>query len=124
MEFQFPANPSVGDTVTNPLTSTTYIWASSGKWKVHNVDTQNISIYEGASPPALASEYSLWFDTTSNTLKYFYCDDLNNCNWVSTSFSGESNEQLMATVSHLSNVIIELQTKVNTLENSTFILME
>ena len=47
MEFQFPANPSVGDTVTNPLTGTTYVWSDKGRWKVNNVASQNVSIFEG-----------------------------------------------------------------------------
>ena len=124
MEFQFPANPSVGDTVTNPLTGTTYVWSDKGRWKVNNVVSQSVSIFEGSSPPPLTSQYQLWFDTTTETLKYFYCDNENNCNWVTTAFGGGSNEALAATVTQLSSVIMELQTKVTTLENTAFILME
>lgn len=124
MEFQFPANPNVGDTVTNQATGTTYVWSSRGRWSVNTISSQNVTVFEGSSPPPLASEYTLWFDTSSETLKYFYCDASSNCDWVSTNFSGDSNEALMSTVSQLSNVILELQTKVLNLENSAFILME
>ena len=125
MTFQFPNNPSVGDTVTNASTGTTYEWVSPpGVWKIKSADTPNVSVYEGPEPPPVPSEYLLWFDTNSLTLKYFYCSGENECNWVSSAFTDESIESLMSVVSELSNVIIELQTKVNVLENTSFILME
>ena len=78
MEFQFPANPQVGDTVKNETTGVNYVWVLPGKWRVT-------------------------YGTTSTI---------------------PTPEALIETVQELSNVIIDLQTKVNTLESTSFLILE
>ena len=129
MEFQFPANPSVGDTVINPTTGTTYEFESPGKWNIKFVQPSSpvsgdISIYEGSTPPPAGSEFKLWFDTSTESLKYYYCDPNNDCNWVTTALSSEGVELLLSQLTAMSNVIIDLQTKVQTLESTAFLILE
>ena len=124
MEFQFPANPSIGETVINPVTGTTYEWASPGRWVIKTLSSESITVYEGSSEPPPASQYKLWFDTTTYSLKYYFCDDQGDCQWLTTAFNEEGVEQVLAQLQQMSNVIIELQTKVNTLENTSFLILE
>ena len=125
MEFQFPANPKVGDTVINPLTGTTYEFKAPGKWSIQSLTSSgDISVYEGPEPPPSASEYKLWFDTNSASLKYYYCDANNDCHWLTTAFNEEGVELLLSQLTAMSNVIIDLQTKVQTLESTFFLILE
>ena len=125
MEFQFPANPQAGDSVQNVSTGVNYVWTvPPGQWRVKNIAKSNVGVYEGSSEPPAGSEYSLWFNTLTQTLHYYYCPPNGTCEWVSTAFTGGSDGTLLETIQTLSDVIIELQTKVNVLNNTAFLLME
>ena len=126
MEFQFPANPAVGDTVVNPTTGTTYIWSDPpGRWSIQTIsDVNSITVFEGDAPPPAASGYQLWFDTLSNSLKYYYCSPDGDCKWITTAFNEEGVETVIAQLTEMSNAIIELQSKVTTLENTFFLILE
>ena len=121
MEFQFPANPQVGDTVENPTTGTSYIWSGSA-WKVNKSGGFH-GIYEGATPPA-SGEYKLWWDADAEVLKYFYCDENGYCEWRTTAFSSDSTETLLQALDDMSNVILDLKSKVESLELTSFLLLE
>lgn len=126
MEFQFPANPQVGDTVTNETTGVNYVFASPGVWKISAIanTVSGAPVYEGSSPPTEDSGYALWFDTNVLALKYYYVDSSGEGEWILASFDDLSVEALLATVAQMSNVIIDLQTKVNTLESTSFLTLE
>lgn len=126
MSFQFPSNPEAGDQVINPITGTSYVWVvPPGKWSVATTPSVTTSIYSSLTEPPVGSRYELWFDNTTETLRYYYVNpDTNTADWVTTAFSETSTESLVNTINTLSNVIIDLQTKVDELENSAFLLME
>ena len=126
MSFQFPSNPEAGDQVINPITGTSYVWVvPPGKWSVATTPSVTTSIYSSLTEPPAGSRYELWFDNTTETLRYYYVDPATNtADWVTTAFSEASTESLVDTINTLSNVIIDLQTKVDELENSAFLLME
>jgi len=125
MEFQFPASPESGDSVLNPSTGVHYVWtAPPGQWRVKNIARANVSVYEGTTAPPPEANYSLWFNTLTNTLLYYYCPPDENCQWVSTAFNEDNEDAFLDKIQTLSDAIIELHTKVNVLENTSFILME
>ena len=124
MEFQFPANPSIGETVINPVTGTTYEWSAPGRWAIKTLSADSVTVYEGPTAPPPASHYQLWFDTTTNSLKYYYCGADEECTWITTAFNEEGVEAVLGQLAQMSNAIIELQSKVNTLENTFFLILE
>ena len=61
MAFQFPANPTLLETVVNPITGSTYQWRDDlSKW-ILTRQTTEISeiIWEGDSPPNPVGDYKL-----------------------------------------------------------------
>ena len=84
--FNFP-DPTVQQTVTNPITGSTYQWKEPpGKWVVTTkVRAVTDIIYEGDRPPAPRGDYKLWYSTDLLEL-YFWYEDVNGVGaWVPTS---------------------------------------
>ena len=84
--FQFP-DPTVTQTVVNPITGSTYQWKEPpGKWVV-TTKLRGVSdiIYEGDNPPEPIGDYKLWYSTDTLELYFHYCDANAVCAWVPTS---------------------------------------
>ena len=84
--FQFP-DPAVTQTVTNPITGSTYQWkADPGKWVVTvSMQEAGALVWEGDSPPDPIGDYKLWYNTDLLELNFYYCDVNGVCAWVPTS---------------------------------------
>ena len=84
--FQFP-DPTVQQTVTNPITGSTYQWKEPpGKWVITTkVRAVTDIIHEGDTPPVPRGDYKLWYSTDTLEL-YFWYEDVNGVGaWVPTS---------------------------------------
>ena len=84
--FNFP-DPLVQQTVTNPITGSTYQWKEPpGKWVVisRSQGTTDI-IYEGDTPPTPRGEYKLWYSTDTLELYFWYEDTNGTSAWIPTS---------------------------------------
>ena len=84
--FQFP-DPTVEQTVVNPITGSTYQWKEPpGKWVV-TTKLREVSdiIWEGDNPPIPIGDYKLWYSTDTLELYFYYCDANGVCAWVPTS---------------------------------------
>ena len=83
--FNFP-DPTVQQTVTNPITGSTYQWKEPpGKWVITTkVRAVTDIIYEGDSPPFPRGDYKLWYSTDSLELYFWYEDVNGNGAWVPT----------------------------------------
>ena len=83
--FNFP-DPTIQQTVTNPITGSTYQWKEPpGKWVITTkVRAVSDIIYEGDTPPIPRGDYKLWYSTDTLEL-YFWYEDINgNGAWVPT----------------------------------------
>ena len=86
MAFNFP-DPILQQTVTNPITGSTYQWKEPpGKWVV-TAKIKEVSdiIYEGDTPPTPRGDYKLWYSTDTLELYFWYEDDNGVGAWVPTS---------------------------------------
>ena len=83
--FNFP-DPADQQTVTNPITGSTYQWKEPpGKWVVTTkVRAVQDIIYEGDLPPDPRGDYKLWYSTDTLELYFFYEDVNGNGAWVPT----------------------------------------
>ena len=84
--FQFP-DPTVQQTIVNPITGSTYQWKEPpGKWVV-TVSMREVGdiIWEGDSPPNPIGDYKLWYSTDTLELYFYYCDANGVCAWLPTS---------------------------------------
>ena len=84
--FQFP-DPTVQQTVVNPITGSTYQWKEPpGKWVV-TVSVRKVEdiVYEGDNPPVPRGDYKLWYSTDTLELYFWYEDENGNGAWVPTS---------------------------------------
>ena len=94
--FNFP-DPTVQQTVVNPITGSTYQWKEPpGKW-VLTVSVRDVSdiIWEGDNPPNPIGDYKLWYSTDTLELYFYYCDALMDvCAWLPTSVPITALEEL------------------------------
>ena len=83
--FNFP-DPTVQQTVTNPITGSTYQWKEPpGKWVVTTKAPAGSNIiYEGDNPPIPRGDYKLWYSTDTLELYFWYEDVNGNGAWVPT----------------------------------------
>ena len=83
--FNFP-DPTIQQTVTNPITGSTYQWKEPpGKWVVTTkVRAVSDIIYEGDNPPIPRGDYKLWYSTDTLELYFWYEDVNGNGAWVPT----------------------------------------
>ena len=84
--FNFP-DPAVQQTVTNPITGSTYQWKEPpGKWVV-TTKLRQVSdiIYEGDTPPDPRGDFKLWYSTDTLELYFWYEDENGVGAWVPTS---------------------------------------
>tara|TARA_R110002050_G_C8776833_1_gene500914 strand:- start:377 stop:754 length:378 start_codon:yes stop_codon:yes gene_type:complete len=119
--FQFP-DPAVTQTVTNPITGSTYQWkADPGKWVV-TVSMQEVGalVWEGDSPPDPIGDYKLWYNTDMLELNFYYCDVNGVCAWVPTSVPIQVLEDLNRTVTTQASVIQNQIARINALETAVF----
>ena len=84
--FNFP-DPTVQQTVTNPITGSTYQWKEPpGKWVITTkVRAVQDIIYEGDLPPSPRGDYKLWYSTDTLELYFWYEDENGVGAWVPTS---------------------------------------
>ena len=83
--FNFP-DPTIQQTVTNPITGSTYQWKEPpGKWVITaKVLAGSDIIYEGDNPPIPRGDYKLWYSTDTLELYFWYEDENGNGAWVPT----------------------------------------
>ena len=84
--FNFP-DPTIQQTVTNPITGSTYQWKEPpGKWVITTkVRAVSDIIYEGDTPPIPRGDYKLWYSTDTLELYFWYEDENGVGAWVPTS---------------------------------------
>ena len=117
--FQFP-DPTVQQTVLNPITGSTYQWKEPpGKWVV-TVSLREVSdiIWEGDLPPNPVGDYKLWYSTDTLELYFYYCDSNGACAWVPTSVPIQVLEDLNAFAAQAEVDIDQLQYKQQLLQNA------
>ena len=117
--FNFP-DPTIQQTVTNPITGSTYQWKEPpGKWVVTTkVRAVEDIIYEGDNPPLPRGEYKLWYSTDTLEL-YFWYEDQNGVGaWVPTSVPIQVLEDLNAFAAQAEVDIDQLQYKQTLLQNA------
>ena len=117
--FNFP-DPTIQQTVTNPITGSTYQWKEPpGKWVVTTkVRAVSDIIYEGDSPPIPRGDYKLWYSTDTLEL-YFWYEDVNGVGaWVPTSVPIQVLEDLNAFAAQAEVDIDQLQYKQQLLQNA------
>ena len=83
--FNFP-DPTIQQTVTNPITGSTYQWKEPpGKWVITTkVRAVSDIISEGDNPPIPRGDYKLWYSTDTLELYFWYEDANGNGAWVPT----------------------------------------
>ena len=83
--FNFP-DPTIQQTVTNPITGSTYQWKEPpGKWVITTkIRAGSDIIYEGDNPPIPRGDYKLWYSTDTLELYFWYEDVNGNGAWVPT----------------------------------------
>ena len=114
--FQFP-DPTITQTVVNPITGSTYQWKEPpGKWVV-TTKLREVSdiIWEGDTPPSPVGDYKLWYSTDTLELYFYYCDAAGICAWVPTSAPITMLEDLDVAVSDLKADVYKIN--IATLEN-------
>jgi hypothetical protein len=117
--FNFP-DPTVQQTVVNPITGSTYQWKEPpGKW-VLTVSVRDVSdiIWEGDNPPIPIGDYKLWYSTDTLELYFYYCDANGVCAWVPTSVPIQVLEDLNAFAAQAKIDIDQLQYKQQILQNA------
>ena len=117
--FNFP-DPTVQQTVVNPITGSTYQWKEPpGKW-VLTVSVRDVSdiIWEGDNPPIPIGDYKLWYSTDTLELYFYYCDANGVCAWVPTSVPIQVLEDLNAFAAQAEVDIDQLQYKQQILQNT------
>ena len=117
--FQFP-DPTVQQTVLNPITGSTYQWKEPpGKWVV-TVSMREVSdiIWEGDLPPNPIGDYKLWYSTDTLELYFYYCDANAVCAWVPTSVPIQVLEDLNTFAAQAEVDIDQLQYKQQLLQNA------
>ena len=117
--FQFP-DPTVQQTVLNPITGSTYQWKEPpGKWVV-TVSMRDVTdiIWEGDLPPNPVGDYKLWYSTDTLELYFYYCDANGACAWVPTSVPIQVLEDLNAFAAQAEVDIDQLQYKQQLLQNA------
>ena len=105
--FNFP-DPTIQQTVTNPITGSTYQWKEPpGKWVV-TTKLRGVSdiIWEGDLPPDPIGDYKLWYSTDTLELYFHYCDVNSVCAWVPTSAP-------ITMLEDLDNTVFELRRDLN-----------
>ena len=118
--FQFP-DPTVNQTVVNPITGSTYQWKEPpGKWVLIAQPQTQVSdiIWEGDSPPAPVGDYKLWYSTDTLELYFYYCDANGVCAWVPTSVPIQVLENLNEFAAQAEVDIDQLQYKQTLLQNA------
>ena len=117
--FNFP-DPTIQQTVTNPITGSTYQWKEPpGKWVITTkVRAVSDIIYEGDTPPTPRGEYKLWYSTDTLELYFYYCDANAVCAWVPTSVPIQVLEDLNAFAAQAEVDIDQLQYKQQLLQNA------
>ena len=111
--FQFP-NPSVQQTVVNPITGSTYQWKEPpGKWVV-TVSVRKVEdiVYEGDNPPIPRGDYKLWYSTDTLELYFWYEDENGNGAWVPTSAP-------ITMLDDLDTAVAELRTDIQRVNSAT-----
>ena len=119
--FNFP-DPTVQQTVTNPITGSVYQWKEPpGKWVVSTkIRAVGDIIYEGDNPPIPRGEYKLWYSTDTLEL-YFWYEDVNGVGaWVPTSVPIQVLEDLNTTVVAQAGVIQNQIARIDALEAAVF----
>ena len=117
--FQFP-DPTVQQTVVNPITGSTYQWKEPpGKWVV-TVSVRKVDdiIYEGDNPPIPRGDYKLWYSTDTLELYFWYEDENGVGAWVPTSVPIQVLEDLNAFAAQAEVDIDQLQYKQTLLQNA------
>ncbi len=117
--FQFP-DPTVQQTVVNPITGSTYQWKEPpGKWVV-TVSVRKVEdiVYEGDNPPTPRGDYKLWYSTDTLELYFWYEDENGNGAWVPTSVPIQVLEDLNAFAAEAEVDIDQLQYKQQLLQNA------
>ena len=105
--FNFP-DPTIQQTVTNPITGSTYQWKEPpGKWVITTkVRAVSDIIYEGDTPPTPRGEYKLWYSTDTLELYFWYEDENGVGAWVPTSAP-------ITMLEDLDNTVFELRRDLN-----------
>ena len=114
--FNFP-NPADTQTVTNPITGSTYQWKEPpGKWVITTkVRAVQDIIYEGDLPPDPRGDYKLWYSTDTLELYFWYEDENSVGAWVPTSAPITMLEDLDTAVAELRTDIYKVN--IATAEN-------
>jgi len=115
--FNFP-DPTVQQTVTNPITGSTYQWKEPpGKWVITTkVRAVTEIIYEGDTPPTPRGDYKLWYSTDTLELYFWYEDANGNGAWVPTAAPITALEELTAFAAQAEVDIDQLQYKQQLLQ--------
>ena len=123
--FNFP-DPTVQQTVTNPITGSTYQWKEPpGKWVVTTkVRAVTDIIYEGDRPPAPRGDYKLWYSTDTLEL-YFWYEDVNGVGaWVPTSAPITMLEDLDEGLFEVRQLLNQVNAAAITNENEIILIRE
>ena len=117
--FNFP-DPTIQQTVTNPITGSTYQWKEPpGKWVITTkVRAVSDIIYEGDTPPIPRGDYKLWYSTDTLELYFWYEDENGVGAWVPTSVPITAIEELAAFAAEAEVDIDQLQYKQQLLQNA------
>ena len=105
--FQFP-DPTVTQTVVNPITGSTYQWKEPpGKWVV-TTKLRGVTdiIYEGDRSPDPRGDFKLWYSTDTLELYFWYEDANGNGAWVPTAAP-------ITMLEDLDNTVFELRRDLN-----------
>jgi len=105
--FQFP-DPTIQQTVVNPITGSTYQWKEPpGKWVV-TVSVRKVEdiIWEGDNPPIPRGDYKLWYSTDTLELYFWYEDENGVGAWVPTSAP-------ITMLEDLDNTVFEIRRDLN-----------
>ena len=123
--FNFP-DPTIQQTVTNPITGSTYQWKEPpGKWVITTkVRAVSDIIYEGDSPPAPRGDFKLWYSTDSLEL-YFWYEDINgNGAWVPTAAPITMLEDLDEGLFEVRQLLNQVNSAAITNENDIILIRE
>ena len=117
--FNFP-DPTIQQTVTNPITGSTYQWKEPpGKWVVTSkIRAVSDIIYEGDNPPIPRGDYKLWYSTDTLELYFWYEDENGVGAWLPTSVPITAIEDLAAFAAEAEVDIDQLQYKQQLLQNA------
>ena len=123
--FNFP-DPTIQQTVTNPITGSTYQWKEPpGKWVITTkVRAVSDIIYEGDTPPTPRGEYKLWYSTDTLELYFWYEDVNGNGAWVPTAAPITMLEDLDEGLFEVRQLLNQVNSAAITNENDIILIRE